>query len=190
MLSQHGAVAPPVRAEAVHVGDGPEGGELEQHPYRHHPGVVPLEVPGVLVAPKPRDLGPEPGEHLVLLLHVRREADRPRDDAVAAEVEHRREVRLAPGLDWTNSVTSVASELLPGAARGEVAAEQVLERLADPAHIGAVRAVPPPAPYAAPEPDLPHQLEDRLVGYPDAELGPEAHRHLPVPAAVFSQAQI
>ena len=100
---------------------------------------------------------------------------------------------------WPKCVCTIGTTTLAGPARcvspigqnyvsdnigGEVAAEQVLERLPDPAHVGAVRAVAPPAPYAAPEPDLAHHLEDRLVGHPDAELGPEAHRHLPVPAAV------
>lgn len=111
----------------------------------------------------------EPVEHLPLLREVRAPRDRPRHDLPAPEVVGEGEVgppERAPELG------DVAAHLLPRAVRREVAAERVLEGLADDAPVGVVPVVVGLAADPAPEPHLAHHLEDRLVRYALAVDGP------------------
>jgi hypothetical protein len=93
----------------------------------------------------------EHGEHLLLLGEARALRDRPRDDLLAAEVVHGREVGLAEG---ALEPGDVGAHLLPGAVGGEVAAERVLEGLADLPPVGAVPVVVGLPADAAPEAHL------------------------------------
>lgn len=166
-----------------------------QLPFRHAlPGAVPPELAGpprVLVLPAhvavddrrgpgrhPREQAPE---HLLLLGHVRARRHRPGDDLLRAEVVDRGEVRLAPGLP---EFRDVGPELLPRGARAKVTRYQVVEPLADRAAVGVVAMVAGLPADAAADAELPHHLEDRLVRYPRAQLGPQAHRYLAVAAPV------
>ena len=128
----------------------------------------------------------EPVEHLPLLLHVRPLRDRPRHDLPAAEVVDGREVGPAEG---EPELRDVGAHLPPGAVRPEVAAEDVLEGLADLAPVGVVPVVVGLAAYAAPEPHLAHHLEDRLVRYALAVDGPQLHRYLAVADPVGEPAE-
>ena len=125
-------------------------------------------------------------EHLVLLGHVRAQGDGPCDHLVAAEVQHRREVRLAP---WLPELGDVGAELLPRRVGREVAAEDVLERPAHRAPVRVVAVVVRLAPDAAADAHLVHHLEHRLVGYARALLRPQAHGYLPVAAPVRRPAE-
>ena len=123
----------------------------------------------------------QPVEQVRLLLHVGAGGRRPGHDLLAAEVVHRREVRLAPGL---LELRDVGAHLLPRAVGGEVAPDDVLEGLADDALVRVVPMVVGLAPDAAADPHLAHHLEHGLVGDARAKLGAQAHGHLPVAAAV------
>ena len=123
----------------------------------------------------------EPVEQGHLLGHARASRRAPCDDLLAAEVVHRREVGLAPGL---LELRDVGAHLLPQTVGGEVPPDDVLEGLADGALVGVVAVVVGLASYAAPYPQLAHHLEDGLVGDDRALLRPQAHGDLPVPAAV------
>lgn len=120
-------------------------------------------------------------EQELLLLHVGAGGGRPGHDLLAAEVVHRREVGLAPGL---LELRHVGSHLPPRAVGGEVAPDDVLEGLADDAPVRVVPMVVGLAPDAAADPHLAHHLEHGLVGDARAQLGAQAHGHLPVAAAV------
>ena len=120
-------------------------------------------------------------EQELLLLHVGAGGGRPGHDLLAAEVVHRREVGLAPGL---LELRHVGSHLPPRAVGGEVAPDDVLEGLADDALVRVVPMVVGLAPDAAAHPHLAHHLEHGLVGNARAQLGAQAHGHLSVAAAV------
>ena len=120
-------------------------------------------------------------EQELLLLHVGAGGGRPGHDLLAAEVVHRREVRLAPGL---LELRDVGAHLLPRPVGGEVAPDDVLEGLADDALVRVVPMVVGLAPDAAADPHLAHHLEHGLVGDARAQLGAQAHGHLSVAAAV------
>lgn len=137
------------------------------------PGVLQPPAPcGVLVLPahvaaehRRRALGhlrQQPVEQLGLLRHVRAGRRRPRDYLLAAEVVHRREVGLAPGL---LELGDVGAHLLPRPVGGEVAPDDVLERLAHDAPVRVVPMVVGLAADAAANPHLPHHLEHGLVDY-------------------------
>ena len=128
----------------------------------------------------------EHGEHLLLLGEARALRDRPRHDLLAAEVVHGREVGLAEG---ALEPGDVGAHLLPGAVGGEVAAERVLEGLADLPPVGAVPVVVGLPADAAPEAHLAHHPEHRLVRYPRAVDGAQLHGHLPVSDAVREPAE-
>ena len=156
------------------------------------PGVLQPPAPcGVLVLPahvavehRRRALGhlrQQLVEQLGLLRHVRTGRRRPRDYLLAAEVVHRREVGLAPGL---LELGDVGAHLLPRPVGGEVAPDDVLERLAHDAPVRIVPMVVGLAADAAADPHLPHHLEHGLVGYAHAPLGAQAHGDLPVAAPV------
>ena len=123
----------------------------------------------------------QPAEQELLLLHVGAGGGRPGHDLLAAEVVHRREVRLAPGLF---ELGDVGAHLLPRPVGGEVAPYDVLERLADGALVRVVPMAVGLAADAAADPHLAHHLEHGLVGDARAQLGAQAHGHLPVAAAV------
>ena len=120
-------------------------------------------------------------EQELLLLHAGAGGGRPGHDLLAAEVVHRREVGLAPGL---LELRHVGSHLPPRAVGGEVAPDDVLEGLADDAPVGVVAVVAGLAAYPAANPHLAHDLEHGLVGDARAKLGAQAHGRLPVAAAV------
>ena len=156
------------------------------------PGVPqPLRPAGMLVLPAHVGVqdGPGPLRHALeelveqvgLLRHVGAGRRRPRDYLLAAEVVHRREVGLAPGL---LELGDVGAHLPPRAVGGEVAPHDVLEGLADDAPVGVVAVVVGLSPYAAPYPHLPHHLEHGLVGDARAQLGAQAHGDLAVAAPV------
>ena len=123
----------------------------------------------------------QPVEQELLLLHVGAGGGRPGDYLLAAEVVHRREVRLAPGL---LELRDVGAHLLPWRVGGEVAPYDVLEGLAHDALVRVVPMVAGLAADAAADPHLAHHLEHGLVGDARAQLGAQAHGHLPVAAAV------
>ena len=116
-------------------------------------------------------------QHLLLLGEVRVLGDRPRHDLLAPEVVRRREVGPAEG---ELELGDVGAQLLPGPVGGEVAADHVLEGLADGAPVRAVPVAVGLLPDAAPQAHLVHHLEHRLVRYPHAVHGPELHRDLAV----------
>ncbi len=156
------------------------------------PGVPQPPAPcGVLVLPahvavehRRRALGhlrQQPVEQLGLLRHVRAGRRRPRDYLLAAEVVHRREVGLAPGL---LELGDVGAHLLPGPVGFEVPADDVFEGFADLAPVGVVPVVIGLAADPAADAHLVHHLERRLVGYAHALLGSQAHGDLPVAAPV------
>ena len=156
------------------------------------PGVLQPPAPcGVLVLPahvavehRRRALGhlrQQLVEQLGLLRHVRAGRRRPRDYLLAAEVVHRREVGLAPGL---LELGDVGAHLLPRPVGGEVAPDDVLERLAHDAPVRVVPMVVGLAADAAADPHLPHHLEHGLAGYARAQLGAQAHGDLAVAAPV------
>ena len=120
-------------------------------------------------------------EQLVLLGHVRVQRRGPGDDLLAAEVVDRREVGLAPGL---LELGDVGAHLLPRPVGAEVAADDVLEGLADLAPVGVVPVVVGLAADPAADAHLAHHLQHGLVGYAHALLGSQAHGDLPVAAAV------
>ena len=150
-----------------------------------------LRPAGMLVLPahvavqdRPRVPGhplQQPVEQELLLIHVGARRCGPGHDLLAAEVVHRREVGLAPGL---LELRDVGAHLLPRRAGGEVAPYGVLEGLADDAPVGVVAVVVGLAAYPAADAHLAHHLEHGLVGDPLAQLGAQAHGHLPVAAAV------
>lgn len=123
----------------------------------------------------------QPVEQELLLLHVGARGGRPGHDLLAAEVVHRREVGLAPGLF---ELGDVDAHLLPRRGGGEVAPYDVLERLAHDALVRIVLMVVGLAADAAADPHLAHHLEHGLVGDARAQLGAQAHGHLSVAAAV------
>ena len=123
----------------------------------------------------------QPVEQELLLIHVGAGRRRPRDYLLAAEVVHRREVRLAPGL---LELRDVGAHLLPRSVGGEVAPDNVLEGLADGAPVRVVPMAADLAADAAADPHLAHHLEHGLAGDARAQLGAQAHGHLPVAAAV------
>ena len=125
-------------------------------------------------------------QHLLLLGEVRVLRDRPRRDLLAAEVVDRGEVGLAEG---EPELRDVGAHLLPGAVRLEVAADDVLERPADDAPVGAVPVVVGLAAYAAAQPHLAHHLEHRLVRYALPVDGPQLHGDLAVADAVGEPAE-
>ena len=120
-------------------------------------------------------------EQLGLLRHVRAGRRRPRDYLLAAEVVHRREVGLAPGL---LELGDVGAHLLPGPVGFEVPADDVFEGFADLAPVGVVPVAIGLAADPAADAHLVHHLERRLVGYAHALLGSQAHGDLPVAAPV------
>ena len=128
-----------------------------------------------------RHLGKQHREHLLLLHQARMLRYRPGNDLLAAEVVGRGQVGLAPPL---LELGDVRAQLLPRPVGREVAAEQVIEGLADDALVGVVLVVVGLAPYAAAYAHLVHDLEHRLVRHGDFLLGTQAHRDLPVAAAV------
>ena len=205
-----GDVRVQVRLEGLEVGplpppeelvlDVPEdllcGAVVDAVPFpRHALGdlgrLQPLRPAGMLVLPahvavkhRRRALGhlrQQLVEQLGLLRHVRAGRRRPRDYLPAPEVVHRREVRLAPGL---LELRDVGAHLLPRRGGGEVAPYDVLERLAHDAPVRVVPMVVGLAADAAADPHLAHHLEHGLVGDARAQLGAQAHGHLPVAAPV------
>ena len=116
-----------------------------------------------------------------LLGHVGAGRRRPRHDLLAAEVVHRREVGLAPGL---LELGDVGAHLLPRPVGGEVAPDDVLERLAHDAPVRIVPMVVGLAADAAADSHLPHHLEHGLIGDGHAELAAQAHGDLAVAAPV------
>ena len=128
-----------------------------------------------------RHLGEQLVEDVVLLRHARAARHRPGDDLLAAEVVYGGEVGLAPGL---LELRDVGAHLLPRGVGPEVAADDVLEGLADLALVRVVAVVVGLAPDPAAQAHLAHDLQHGLVGDAHAQLGPQAHRYLPVPAAV------
>ena len=156
------------------------------------PGLLqPLAPPGLLVLPAHVRVQDRPGaigllghelvEQLVLLGHVGAQRRGPGDDLLAAEVVHRREVGLAPGL---LELGDVGAHLLPRPVGGEVAPDDVLERLAHDAPVRVVPMVVGLAADPAADAHLAHHLQRRLVGYARALLGAQAHGDLPVAAPV------
>ena len=123
----------------------------------------------------------QPVEQGELLRHVRAPRRGPRHDLLAAEVVHRREVRLAPGL---LELRDVGAHLLPRAVGGEVAPHDVLEGLAHDALVRVVLMVVGLAADTAADPHLAHHLEHGLVGDARAQLAAQAHGHLAVAASV------
>ena len=123
----------------------------------------------------------QPVEQGKLLRHVGAGRCGPRHDLLAAEVVHRREVGLAPGL---LELGDVGAELLPRRGGGEVAPYDVLERLAHDPLVRIVLMVVGLAADAAADPHLAHHLEHGLVGDARAQLGARAHGYLPVAAPV------
>ena len=123
----------------------------------------------------------EPVEHPALLGEVRRGRYVARDDLLRAEVEHRGPVGLGAG---HLELGDVGAELLPRPVGAEVAGDDVPEGPPDLAPVRAVPAAGAAAAYPAPDSHLAHHLEHGLVGHDRAQLGAQAHGHLPVPAAV------
>ena len=164
---------------------------LSGHALDDHGVPQPPAPCGVLVLPahvavkhRRRALGhlrQQQAEQLGLLRHVRAGRRRPRDYLLAAEVVHRREVGLAPGL---LELGDVGAHLLPGPVGGEVAPDDVLERLAHDAPLRVVPMVVGLAADAAADPHFPYHLEHGLVGYARAQLGTQAHGDLAVAAPV------
>ena len=125
-------------------------------------------------------------EHLLLLGHVGMQRYRVRHDPLASEVADRREAGLA---ERALELGDVGAHLLPGPVGGEVAAEHVLERLADLAPVGAVPAAVGLPADAASQPHPAHRLEHRLVRYARAVHGPELHGYLSAAHAVGEPAE-
>lgn len=125
-------------------------------------------------------LGQQLVEQLVLG-HVRVQRCGPGDGLLAPEVVDRGEVGLAPGL---LELRDVGAHLLPRPVGPEVAADHVLEGLADLAPVGVVPVVVGLAPDPAADAHLAHHLQHGLVGDAHALLGSQAHRYLAVPAVV------
>ncbi len=125
-------------------------------------------------------------QHLLLVRQVGMQGYRVRHDLLAAEVVNRRQVRPAEG---ELELGDVGAHLPPEGVGGEVAAEHVLEGLADPPPVGAVPVAVGLAAYAAPQPHLAHHLEHRLVRDADAVDGAQLHGDLPVAHAVGEPAE-
>lgn len=189
-------VAPPEEL-VLHVAEDLLGGAVVDAvaPARHALGEPVLrerrDVRRVLVLPAHVGVQDRPGaiglglhellEHLLLLGEVGALRDRVRHDLLAAEVVDRREVGLAEG---ELELGDVGPHLLPWPVRLEVAADHVLEGLADEPLVRVVLAVVGLLADAAPESHLVHHLEHRLVRYPGAVDRPQLHRHLAVADAV------
>ena len=90
------------------------------------------------------------------LIHVGARRCGPRDYLLAAEVVHRREVGLAPGL---LELGDVGARLPPRPVGGEVAPDDIPERLAHDAPVRIVPMVIGLAADAAADPHPPHHLE-------------------------------
>ncbi len=116
--------------------------------------------------------------------HVRAGGRGPRDYPLTAEVVDRREVGLAPGL---LELRDVGAHLPPRAVGREVAADDVLEDLADDALVGVVAvAVGLPA-YPAPDAHLAHHLLSTVLSAMTAPSSPRRHMAIwrwPQPLAV------
>ena len=154
-------------------------------------GLEPGCVRGVLVLPAPvrvhgrggalGDLGQQLVEHPHLLALVGRGRYVARHDLLGAEVQRRGPVGLAAS---HLELGDVRPQLLPRGPGVEIPRDHVLERPADDAPVRVVPVVGRLASDAAANPHLAHHLEHGLVGYHGPLFRPEAHRYLPVPAAV------